>query len=210
MANCCDDLGSSANMQLIYVMAAIVYILTSVAAAVVQVFAGGLEGTGVRPLVSLMLLGVFVLWIIMISSRCCAPCCCQDTMPNVPSPCPVGPLNMAMNSKILDYPFMIGIGGEVVTTAPAVLLPVFFRSFRDDRGGNMMVLQLTRFLWVGLTTLGAFCAFRRFVMMRQQQLAGAGEVPPGMVTQGVVTGTTVGVPVGVAVETSKGEPAPVA
>ena len=24
----------------------------------------------------------------------------------------------------------------------------------------MMVLQLTRFLWVGLTTLGAFCAFR--------------------------------------------------
>ncbi|CAE7550669.1 unnamed protein product, partial [Symbiodinium microadriaticum] len=55
----------------------------------------------------------------MISSRCCAPCCCQDTMPNVPAPCPVGPLNQAINPKILDYPFMIGIGGEVVTTAPA-------------------------------------------------------------------------------------------
>eukprot|EP00439_Symbiodinium_sp_Y106_P007411 s6713_g1.t1 len=119
-----------------------------------------------------MLLGVFVIWIIMVSSRCCAPCCCQDTMPNVPSPCPLGPLNMAMNPKILDYPFMIGIGGEVVTTAPT--------------GDNMMVLQLTRFLWVGLTTLGAFCAFRRFVMMRQRQLAGGGEVPSGMELMEVV------------------------
>ncbi|CAE7555235.1 CPK2, partial [Symbiodinium sp. CCMP2456] len=97
----------------------------------------------------------------MISSRCCAPCCCQDTMPNVPAPCPVGPLNQAINPKILDYPFMIGIGGEVVTTAPVVLLPFFFRSFRDNEGGsnNVMVLQLTRVLWVGLTALGAFCAF---------------------------------------------------
>ncbi|CAE7208779.1 CPK2, partial [Symbiodinium necroappetens] len=102
----------------------------------------------------------------------------------VPAPCPVGPMNQAINPKILDYPFMIGIGGEVVTTAPAVLLPFFFRNFRNGGGGdNMMVLQLTRFLWVGLTAFGAFCAFRRFVMMRQQPV-GAGEVSPSTVAQG--------------------------
>eukprot|EP00439_Symbiodinium_sp_Y106_P019736 s2508_g2.t1 len=150
---CCNDVAVSPNLQLFYGVVCILYVLSSLG----EFLAAGMDGPDMMLACVTMstLFVIMVLWILMLASRCCAPCCCREAVPDVPPTCPLGPCQTS-NPKCLDYPFMIGMGGEVVTEGtrrvvlPACLYTNFIRGEWD-----FSPLQLCRLLWVTLLILGA-------------------------------------------------------
>ena len=165
---CCNDVAVSPNLQLFYGVVCILYVLSSLG----EFLAAGMDGPDMMLACVTMstLFVIMVLWILMLASRCCAPCCCREAVPDVPPTCPLGPCQTS-NPKCLDYPFMIGMGGEVVTEGtrrvvlPACLYTNFIRGEWD-----FSPLQLCRLLWVTLLILGTFTSLKKYQIMRKMAL----------------------------------------
>ena len=97
-------------------------------------------------------LGIFALWIMMIASRLIAPCCCKELMPDVPNPCPP----CASTLVLMDYPFMIGAGGDLLTT----LLISFIGNGDEDSRRHLRSQRL--FTWGWCVAGGACTGFVKF------------------------------------------------
>ncbi|CAE7420996.1 unnamed protein product [Symbiodinium natans] len=116
-ADCCNEFATNPQVQLLYIIAAITYIVSAFLAGVLLVVVDVNTLRFAEPnifllawIVEIIGLAVIVAWITMVSSRCCAPCCCKEQMPDVQA-CPLGECN-ANNLTLLDFPFhvaMIGI-----------------------------------------------------------------------------------------------------
>ena len=196
---CCNDFASNPEMQLVYVVGAVVYSLATLLVVILAFVDSNI--LIVEWTFSIIGLGIFILWITMISSRCCAPCCCKELMPDVPSPCPPGP--MAKNNLVvLDYPFMIGVSGDLVTSFGISLISGARDSVRGVRdSGSLEVLRIIRvvtLLWGILMAIGAATGFLKYRLLCEQK-AMRQVVPPGTMIVGTPMAnpdaTVVGAPV---------------
>ena len=124
---------------------------------------------------SIIGLGIFILWITMISSRCCSPCCCKELMPDVPSPCPPGPMTRE-NLVVLDYPFIIGIGGDLVTTFGVSIITM-------ENPESLKVARGVTLLWALVMAIGAATGFLKYQLLCQQKSMRQAR-PPGTMIVG--------------------------
>eukprot|EP00438_Fugacium_kawagutii_P009984 Skav234403 [mRNA] locus=scaffold873:298205:298690:- [translate_table: standard] len=141
-------------------------------------------------------LSVFATWITMLSSRCCAPCCCGPQMPDVDPPCPPGECSCS-NLHLLDYPFYIAVSGDIAGTFVISLIEAATLQ-------SMPGLRAVVFVWAILVAVGAVTGFRKFRLLSEksamrsaQSVAGGTSTPtPGVTVVGTpVVGSPVRTPV---------------
>ena len=168
-AKCCNSLASSPNGQLIYVFVCIAYVCAASLGRIPESNYDFVENPQPSPLIELVLLGAFVIWFVALSSRCCAPCCCGTSMPDVSSPCPPGPWSWE-NLKLLDYPMLIAFGGDFFS---AIYLNMFFLG---NPGGSSSMFQealrtyrLVSMLWIGLAILGVVAGIKKYKLLKERQ-----------------------------------------
>mmetsp|Transcript_13977 Transcript_13977/g.26093 ORF Transcript_13977/g.26093 Transcript_13977/m.26093 type:complete len:209 (+) Transcript_13977:54-680(+) len=205
MAHCCNDLGSSPLLQLLVFAACCLQLLVSL--VVILGFADIIalpDNAVVEAIFILIVLGLLILWIMLLASRCCAPCCIQEVMPDVPPPCPCEMCSPS-NPTCLDYPFFIAVGGQVVTAVLFVVVETLaYQNRRLLRA--MRFLRIFQLVWVVLAIVAAFCAIRKFFLMKRGLVVGPHRGATGAVV-GSATGygpaggdvTVVGAPVAVEV-----------
>ena len=141
---CCNDFASNPEMQLVYIAAAMVQSLAMVGYYILSEMEG--HELTAEWTYGIIGLGIFALWIMMIASRLIAPCCCKELMPDVPNPCPW----CASTLVLMDYPFMIGAGGDLLTT----LLISFIGN--GDEDSRRMLRSQRLFTW-GCFVAGGTC-----------------------------------------------------
>lgn len=142
-------------------------------------------------IINLILLAVFVTWIVILSSRCCAPCCCGPQMPDVPQPCPVGPLSCE-NLPLLDYPMLIAFGGEFLTGFLVALVYSITDGFLNPRDRDVAgTARLISVAWIALAVVGAATGLRKFRLMRERPPS----VPVGTPVVGTPHNQVVGAPI---------------
>lgn len=189
--DCCNEFASNPQVQLLYVMVAIIYALASFGAGIVFIVEEG-DLLALEWLIGIVGLLVLVTWIIMLSSRCCAPCCCREKMPDVPQACPPGECS-CQNVALLDYPFHIAVAGDLATT---LLLSILEGLTLDSLRG----LRLVVIGWAILVCVSACTGFRKFVILNEQRAMRPAPTHPGAMVvgtpggQGAVVGAPVQVP----------------
>ena len=188
---CCNDFATNPEMQLVYVAGAVVYAVATIGVAFISMMEDNVQV--LEWIFGLMGLGVFILWIMMLTSRCCSPCCCKEEMPDVPAPCPPGPMT-CQNPKVLDYPIMIGVGGDLVTSFLVDFIVISTASSFED----LEMLKYTRLVslvWAIPMGIGACTGYAKYKMLKEQRSMR----PPATMTVGTPTATpqatVVGTPV---------------
>ena len=154
---CCNAFASNLEMQLVYIAAAVVQSLAMLGYFIVSEMEGHeliAEWT-----YGIIGLGSFALWIMMIASRLIAPCCCKELMPDVPNPCP--PCESCM--VLMDYPFMIGAGGDLLTT-----LVIIFIGYGDEDSRGILRTQRL-FTWGWCVAAGACTGCVKYQLLWDQQ-----------------------------------------
>eukprot|EP00435_Cladocopium_sp_Y103_P074620 s8_g50.t1 len=189
--DCCNEFATNPQVQLLYVAVAILYALASFGAGIVLIVEEG-NLLVLEWLIGIIGLLVLIAWINMLSSRCCAPCCCPNQMPDVPQACPPGECS-CQNVVILDYPFHIAVAGDLVTTITLNLLEnLTLKTLRS--------LRLLVIVWAILVCVSACTGFRKFQILNQQSAMRPTPTQPGVMVvgtpggQGAVVGTPVQVP----------------
>jgi len=156
----CNDLGSSRKLQLGYVGIAALDLLLGIL-GIMENFIDHVSLARILGMLSLIVvLLAFISFWIMVSSRCCAPCICDDKTPDVPQPCPIGPCALN-NQKLLDYPLLILFAGS----GEIGILLIVAIHFID--AANLSIVRLWRLLWLGLAVLGIFTGIMKWKLMRQ-------------------------------------------
>mmetsp|Transcript_35506 Transcript_35506/g.57127 ORF Transcript_35506/g.57127 Transcript_35506/m.57127 type:complete len:205 (+) Transcript_35506:52-666(+) len=195
--DCCNEFASNPQVQLLYVVVSIIYALATFGVAILLIIEEG-NTLVLEWVIAIVGLLVLVTWIIMLSSRCCAPCCCRAQMPDVPQPCPPGECS-CQNVALLDYPFHIAVIGDIVTTLVLNLL----ESVMDHAVGGLETLKGLRLVviaWAILVCVSACTGFRKFVLLNEQRAMRPAPPHPGAMVVGApggqqaVVGTPVQVP----------------
>lgn len=132
-------------------------------------------------------LAVFATWITMLSSRCCAPCCCGPQMPDVDPPCPPGECSYS-NLHLLDYPFYLAVSGDVAGAMVTSLIEAVTEQY-------MPGLRIMVFVWAILVSVGAVTGFHKFRILSEKYTLRSAETVVGGTPTATPGVTVVGTPV---------------
>ncbi|CAK9009822.1 unnamed protein product [Durusdinium trenchii] len=189
---CCNELGSSSYMQLFYIVACAIYAVVLLAFFIMGLVEADLNLN--TALVEYLLnVGAVVVFVLITTSRCCAPCCCPEQMPDVPRPCPCGPCS-STNLVLLDYPFLIAIGGQFTVEFLVSSLIHWTMDFEYEDGVEILhMARLINVIWMVLATVGICAGLRRYQLMQAQIVAPI--TPAHGVHADLPMGTVVGLPV---------------
>lgn len=164
MAGYCNQLGSNAGCQAALMVGSFFLFLIAV---VMIVLSMAMEEEADN-LVSFMLLewlGALLVWalaLFMCIPRCCAPCCCQNDMPDVPPPCPM------RTAGWLDCPLLTGLWISVIFGS----LDMMFAMTASDLS-MLRLLRLVRVVWIIFLMVGLCTGVYKFTLMQKGPLEGA-------------------------------------
>ena len=168
VAICCNECASSPQVQLYYIVVAIAYALAAFARAILALV--NVNEVVVQWIIGIIGLVALASWILMLSSRCCAPCCCKEQMPDVPQPCPPGPC-ACDNANILDYPFHIAMIGDLVSEIVLGFISTRTRELGMLPPEEYWMLRRVAILWAILLCVFACTGFRKFQMLNARRKA---------------------------------------
>ncbi|OLQ08998.1 Potassium voltage-gated channel subfamily D member 3 [Symbiodinium microadriaticum] len=174
MGKCCNDLGSSPTLQLLIIISLVVYAFVTVVNIVID-FLGQeyeLPYDVLNPSISLLMLGIFLVFWLTCCSRCCAPCFCGPEMPDVPAGCMCQ--QCGGNPAMMDCPFYIVFLLDGVAGSPDAAIDSIMNDPNVDWDtaiemvefiDNFTWLHYLRFLLLGLAIFGIFQAIKKRRMM---------------------------------------------
>jgi len=160
----------------------------------------GLGGYGV----SLLGLGMLVLLILGVTSRCCAPYCCER-MGKTPRPCPPGPCSCG-NMVLLDYPMFLALSVQVVVSViisaygnTSLNLRPFQSTYSEKLEGIKRLEQISLLFSVFMLAIALYCGVQKYRLLHEQLL-------PRVMDLSAPTPTVVGAPVRGALGAAVGTP----
>ncbi len=160
----------------------------------------GLGGYGV----SLLSLGMLVLLILGVTSRCCAPYCCERML-KTPRPCPSGPCS-CRNMVLLDYPMFLALSVQVVVSVligaienTSLPLRLFHSTYGEKLEGIKRLEQISLLFSVFMLAIALCCAVQKYRLLHEQLL-------PRVVDISAPTPIVVGAPVRGALGAAVGTP----
>lgn len=162
----------------------------------------GLGGYGV----SLLSLGMLVILILGVTSRCCAPYCCEG-MRKTPRPCPPGPCS-CRNMVLLDYPMFLALSVQVVISViisanvienTSLPLRPFQSTYSEKLEGIKRLEQISLLFSVFMLAIALYCGVQKYRLLHEQLL-------PRVMDLSAPTPTVVGAPVRGALGAAVGTP----
>lgn len=190
---CCNTLGSSANCQASILAGNALLFLIAILDIVLATAA---DDVSFRSIELLTIVLVWSLALFICIPRCCAPCCCQADMPDVPPPCPI------RTPGWLDCPLLTGLWMAVIFGSIATLMEMLLAV------GDLAFLRIARLIrivWILCIMVGFGTGVWKFTLMKKGPLEGAASAaaPPTVKQITVMGQPVVGQPVAVQPESGK-------